>query len=449
MLHPTEQRGFALHLLGEQLVHCRLGSAVGPQPAALLLGRDAPGLEQIFVPRRRHRDIHPDQIAPFHASGVVQRGDVRLPRLRVIRRAGLVGHVRRVVLVGQSGEVMTELVDEHVLGEPGVGRRRCLKIEDPATAILRLVDENLEKLVRGRRRRVPEGSVVVGQDVALRIEDVVLGRQRRPTELPGAWPADTGLGRWQVEPPHVEVTLPAPERLLVEQRVHEPGRIGMELGDLCRGVALADHQQVDLLGRRAVLEQRPDLAHRLPVGRVDKPRVRVDHDRPDLVEAVLGIAGLQHYLDRRLRPGEPQRLTKAPVDLPGLGGGLPLAVDRREPTRVQDPVRSPVEHFEQILPQVQTVDQPRAATGPRPVRDHLVQPDDLLTQPARVDVVDPHRLAPEEGVEVGRRLTGGLATKRECDGQGGGEAGGEPMSRASHGDILAARGGSPALHRDR
>ena len=59
----------------------------------------------------------------FSDCRVEQRGDVRLPRLQLGRRAGVVGDLRGVVLVGQRREVVAELVDEHVVGERAVDRR--------------------------------------------------------------------------------------------------------------------------------------------------------------------------------------------------------------------------------------------------------------------------------------------------------------------------------------
>ncbi len=70
---------------------------------------------------------------------------------------------------------MTELVDEDILGEPRIRRGRGLKIEDATAPILRFVGQDFDELVGRRRGGVPKGAVVVGQQIPLRVEDVVLG----------------------------------------------------------------------------------------------------------------------------------------------------------------------------------------------------------------------------------------------------------------------------------
>ena len=369
----------------------------------------------------------------------MQRRDVRLPRFRVIRRARLVRHVGRVVLVGQTGEVMAELVDEHVLGEPRVGGRGRLEVEDSAAAVLRLVDQDLEKLVGRRGRRVAQRAVVVGEQIAFGIEDVVLRRQRRPTDLESSRPADAGAGRRQIEPPHVEVRAATPERLLLEQGADQPPGVGMELGQLRLDVPFADHEQVDLLRRRTALLNGPDLAHGRPIGRIDEPGLGIDHRRPDLVEAVLGVAHLQHDLHRPPRPGKPQRLVERPVHAPRLRRRLPLAVDRREPARVDRPVGPPVDHLEEVLAEVEIVDEPRAAAGPRAVRYDPIQTEDLRSPSAGVEVVDAHRLVDEVGVETlpagGPALPGGAEPRTVAQGAGRDEqdADDAPGDGCSHG----------------
>ena len=336
----------------------------------------------------------------------MQRGHVRLPRFRVIRGAGFVGHVRRVVLVGQSREVVAELVDEDVLREAGVGRRRGLEVEDPASPVLLFVDQDLDELVRRGGRGVAKRTVVVRQQVAFRIEDVVLRGQRRAPELAGARATDPRCGGREIDAPHVEVVPPAAERLLLEERLGQPGRVCAELAPLVFRVPLAEDQQVDLLGRRSAREQRPDLAGRGTVGRIDEAGVRIDDRRPDLVKTVLRVAHLQHDLHRPPRPRKAQRLVERAMDLARLRRRLPLAVDRREAARVDHAVRPPVEHLEEIFPEVEVVDETGAAARPRPVGHHPIERDDLRAAPARVEIVDAHRLVDEVLVEARGGLRG-------------------------------------------
>ena len=115
------------------------------------------------------------------------------------RGAGLVRDLRRVVLVGERGEVVAELVDEDVLREAAVHRRGRLIVEDAAAAVGPLVDEDLDELVGRRCGRIAQRAVVEREDVTLRIEDVVLGRERRAAEDAGVGPVHAASRRWQVE----------------------------------------------------------------------------------------------------------------------------------------------------------------------------------------------------------------------------------------------------------
>ena len=70
-----------------------------------------------------------------------------------------------------------------------------------------------------------------------------------------------GTSRAQTRPPIVEQLAKKPvevalERLGVEQLAEKPVEVALELRQLRVGVTLADHQQVDFLGRRPVLEYR-------------------------------------------------------------------------------------------------------------------------------------------------------------------------------------------------
>ena len=78
--------------------------------------------------------------------------------------------------------MVAELVDEDVLRKAAVHRRGCLIVEDAAASVGPLVDENLDELVGRRCGRVAQGAIVEGQDVPLRIEDVVFGGDRGAPE---------------------------------------------------------------------------------------------------------------------------------------------------------------------------------------------------------------------------------------------------------------------------
>src|SRR5687767_3885716 len=108
---------------------------------------------------------------------------------------------------------MAELVDEHVLRKAGIYGCRCLVVEDATASVLLLVGEDLDELVRRGCRRVAECPIVERQQVALGIEDVVLGGDWRAAERADVRTVDARLRRWQFQPANVEVVLPALERL--------------------------------------------------------------------------------------------------------------------------------------------------------------------------------------------------------------------------------------------
>ena len=102
---------------------------------------------------------------------------------------------------------------------------------------------------------------------------------------------------------------------------------------------------------------------------------------------------------------------KAAVHLSRFRGGLPFAIDRREPAGVDDQIRPTVDHLEEVLAEIEVVRETGARTGPRPIRHHLVEREDLLPEPAGMDVVDPHCLLQEELVEPGGSLASRLAAE--------------------------------------
>ncbi len=177
-----------------------------------------------------------------------------------------------------------------------------------------------------------------------------------------------------------------------------------ELG-LC--ISLPDHQQVHLLRGRAILEHGPHFARRLAIDRVHESGIGIDHRGPDLVKTVFRVAHLQHHLHRAVRPRKAQRLVETPIDIARLGRGFPLTIDRRKSAGVQHTIRTAIEHFETIFTQIQVVYEPRPTATPGPIGHDLIEGDDLLAEPTRVDVIHAHGLVPKHRVEPHRRLSGG------------------------------------------
>src|SRR5438445_808826 len=78
---------------------------------------------------------------------------------------GNVRDVRGVVLVGESRDVMPELVDEDVRRPDAVGRDGAVQPEDAAAAVRRAVHEDLHGVVRRVGRDVAERLVVEREHV--------------------------------------------------------------------------------------------------------------------------------------------------------------------------------------------------------------------------------------------------------------------------------------------
>ena len=149
-----------------------------------------------------------DEVLPLR--GLRIGGGVRLPGLGPLGGA-VVGHVGGVVLVGQAGEVMAELVHEDVGREGVVGGHRGVQVEDAAAAVLAVVHHDLDELV-GRRRRRPRAARLLSkvEHVALGAEGVVGGAQRRAAVDAVRGPRHAALVGRRVDGPHVEVARGAP-----------------------------------------------------------------------------------------------------------------------------------------------------------------------------------------------------------------------------------------------
>src|SRR5690606_27809976 len=201
-----------------------------------------------------------------------------------------------------------------------------------------------------------------------------------------------------------------------------------------------------------VLEERPHAAGGRAVRGVRVDGRGVDRRRPQLLPLVPRIAPLEHDTHGVLRPGEAERLVERAVRGARLGRGLPLAVDGREPARVEHRARLRMRDPEAVLAEVGVVDEASPAAGPRPVRHDAVQAHDLRATAACVEVVQAHGAAGE--VRVEGRLTG-RRLRRGVPGRGGGcepwpcrgrEREGEKRvdQSASHGCFLVGRVSDPA-----
>ncbi len=114
--------------------------------------------------------------------------------------------------------------------------------------------------------------------------------------------------------------------------------------------------------------------------------------RPDVAELVLRIPLAQDDAHRRVWRGEAKRFVKRPRDLRRFLGRLPLAVDRREASRVQHAASSGILHLEEVLAEVRAIDRLLRIARPLERLDHdAIDAEDLLLGVAGVEVVDAQR----------------------------------------------------------
>src|SRR6185295_3255500 len=127
----------------------------------------------------------------------------RLPRLDSLGRRRSVGDGRRVVLVRESREVVTELMNEDVIRERIVDCNCAVQIEDAPAAVRAAVRENLDEFVRRELRDIPEPLVVERENVSFRSKSVI-GRERIAIDS-SRWPGDSGLRSRRTQSPDIEI----------------------------------------------------------------------------------------------------------------------------------------------------------------------------------------------------------------------------------------------------
>ena len=145
------------------------------------------------------------------------------------------------ILVAEPRKVVRKLVDEHVRGRFVRGCNRRLLIENPPSAVFRLVQQDFDDVVGRGRGDIAKRAVVVGERVALEPENVELDRQRRC--------------RAHAAP----CTLKSARRDLNGSSANNASRslaASARNAAACdSGVTVADEQKVDLAARRTAFEQ--------------------------------------------------------------------------------------------------------------------------------------------------------------------------------------------------
>ena len=186
----------------------------------------------------------------FNPGRIEQRSEIRLPRLDGGPTGGLIGHAANV-LVSEPGKVVRELMDEDILGGAIRRRDRRLLVEDSASAVPLIVDEDSNHIVRCRRGEVAESPVVGGQCIALDSEDV---------EFNSDWHSS------RLQQSDVEVRSAGFERLEREQCFDKTGGVGAKFRKLGRGVPFTKQQHVHFGARRPALEKEGNAGNRFRRG---------------------------------------------------------------------------------------------------------------------------------------------------------------------------------------
>src|SRR5262245_7419641 len=302
---------------------------------------------------------------------------------------------------------MAELVDEHVRRPQAVGRHRPVLAEDAPAAVGPRVGQDLDEVVRREGGHVAKGAVVEGQNVALAAERVVGRADARAAVNADGGARDARFLGGRTDRPDIEVGAAALEGLDGEEEIRQAPRVLLELPALGRRIAVAEDEEVHLLTRLAVLLDRDDRAGRRGRRRIDVHVFRVHDQRPDLAEGVLRVPLLERDLDRRLGSRKPQRLREGAAELLRLPRRLPLAVDRREPAGVDDPVRGAVDDLEEVLSEVRGVDRLARVAGPGGRLDHdAVEAERLRRGVAGVEIIHPHGAERPLSAQADRRQDG-------------------------------------------
>src|SRR6185295_5833287 len=180
---------------------------------------------------------------------IEQRCRVRFPRLNAFSRRRRVSHRRGVVLIRQRGKMMSELVHKNVICKSVVHRDGAVEIKDSAAAVRAAVGEYFDEFVRSKLCDLAQALIVERENVALRSKGIV--RRDRVAIDSGGWSRDSGLQRGRTKPPDVKIGAMLFEGRGREEDSDQAARVGLELSEFTRGVAITQQKQVNLRRRVA------------------------------------------------------------------------------------------------------------------------------------------------------------------------------------------------------
>ena len=175
---------------------------------------------------------------------------------------------------------------------------------------------------------------------------------------------------------------------MAEERVdHPPGIVRKSIAALLRGIAVADQEQVDLVGWGTMFLEGDERLRRRS-GALDEHTVRIDDRLPYGLEGLCRVAPLHCDANGRCRTRKAQRFVKAAMRIPGLVRGRPLAEDRGVSARVEQ-ASARLAHLEAVCAGVAVVDCTRRAPRPRQRLEHdAVDREHLEAATAGVHQID-------------------------------------------------------------
>ena len=203
-----------------------------------------------FGKRRRNLHALRHHIRPL-ALEILQRGEVRLPRLGITRihRVVLIG----TVLIAQARIAMTELMHQHLLKRRMIrGRKRNLVV-DAAATIRRRIHQYDDLLERHITQGIIDAMNLARGEITVRIKSIVMRTSHRALPFPFVRNTWSLIERWSRNSHHVESRLERSERFALEDGIGCPLRILIELIHLVLAITLGDDGEVNTFGSLSAL----------------------------------------------------------------------------------------------------------------------------------------------------------------------------------------------------
>ena len=250
-----------------------------------------------FGKRRRNLHALRHHIRPL-ALEILQRGEVRLPRLGITRihRVVLIG----TVLIAQARIAMTELMYQHLLERRMIrGRKRNLVV-DAAATIRRRIHQYDDLLERHIAQGIIDAMNLARSEITVRIESIVMRASHRVLPFPFVWNTRTLIERWSRNCHYVESRLERSEWFALEDGIGSPLRILIELIHLVLAITLGDDGEVHTVGSLSALH---DVAVRdaILAQWSDEDILRIDGMAQFCGHLLMRIAQGDTYIHRLLR----------------------------------------------------------------------------------------------------------------------------------------------------